>query len=176
MQAALQKSQKEHAEWQLKKIPQRHTEVFQVATVLKKREDTIENIRLLKSEMARKLTEFAEIVKVHQYSWVGDLHIKKQDAPTNQRRRLGPLQPAQSGVKIPKYQWEYAVRTAGDKLQTAINYYKAIQKHPSFWRDFEGIATPEYQLEEEDPELFKPHLGYKFDIRMTMKMDRKQKK
>lgn len=176
MQSALQKSEKELAEWRLKKIPERHTEVFQVATVLKKREDTIENIRLLKSEMARKLTEYAEIIKEHQYSWSGDLHIKKDDAPTNTRRRLVPgAIPQQTGVKIPTYQWAYAVRTAGDQLQTAINYYKAIQRHPSFWRDFEKIATPEYELQEEDPEIFQPHLGYKFDIRMTMKMDRKQK-
>jgi len=176
MQTALQKSKKELAEWQSKKIPQRHTQAFQVAKVLKKREDTIENIRLLKSEMARKLTEYAQIIKEHQYSWSGDLHIKRNDAPSNTRRRLLPGQVVQQNtIKIPTYEWAYAARTAGDKLQTAINYYKAIQRHPSFWRDFEKIATPEYELQEEDPELFKPHLGYKFNIRMTMKMNRTKK-
>lgn len=176
-QAALAKSQKDFNEWNAKKIPQRHAEVNKVAGVLKKREDTIENIRLLKSEMARKLTEYAQIINEHKYSWSGDLHIKKQEV-RQVRRRVGRLRSPTAGapkVKIPKYEWAYTARTAGNDLQIAINYYKAIQRNKSFWKDFISIKSPAYELEVEDPELFKPNEGYKFDIRMTMQMDRKQK-
>ncbi|WP_372371311.1 hypothetical protein [Candidatus Uabimicrobium sp. HlEnr_7] len=175
MQTALGNSQKEFREWNAKQIPQRHTEAFQVAGVLKKREDTIENIRLLKSEMARKLTEYAEIIDTHGRSWSGDLHVKKDDVAGVRRQPLrGPIIPT-STVTIPTYQWAYKAGTASDNFQIAIDYYKAIQNHTSFWRDFVGIKTPEYDLQEEDAKIFKPHLWYQFNIQMTMKMDRKQK-
>lgn len=172
MQTALSETKIELAKWQRKQIPKRHTEIYRLSATLKKREKTVDNIRLLKTEMARKMTEFYEIIDGHGHVWAGGLNIKKQEKRAARRQvRRGAIQPKKT-INVPEYQWLYKVRTAGDDLQTAINYYRQIRSHDQFWNDFVGIQTPEYEKFSIDVDGIKAFEGYEFDIKMTMKMDR----
>jgi len=161
------------------KIENRYREITSLIKNLETREEAIQNIQLLRTEMSRKLFEFSDILSSGAHPvWLTKLKIAKAKDKTRlspaERRRQRRSKKSQN-VKIPTFAWTSTAECAGSQLTPAVNLFQALIDDEKYHQDIAGTGVPNYKAVELE-EGYEETVGFTFNLDMNIQLKREIKK
>ena len=150
-------------------IEKDHREIRKLVKDASAREESVEKIRYMRSDLSRKLYEFAQLLSNHPV-WVDGLSITR----ANQDARSKAAAKSKTKYPVPVYKWSTQATCVGKELQTPITFFKEMEKD-KFFKDFLSYVAPNF-TKTEFPKEYRERIGYNFLLEMEMQIQWPEKK
>ncbi len=152
-------------------IEKQHKEIERLVKVASEREESVAEIRYMRSDLSRKLHEFAKLCSNHPV-WFDGIQVTREEEKAAKKakgKNKAATKKAGDPVPVPKYTWSAPGTCEADELKIPVAFYQAMENDENFFRDIISVNVPSYS-QVDFGEDFGNAKGYTFRLEMQMQI------
>lgn len=154
-------------------IEKQHKEIERLVKVASEREESVAEIRYMRSDLSRKLNEFAKLCANHPV-WFDGIEVRREEEKAKAKskskgKKKSSTKKTEEPIPVPKYVWSAPGTCEADELKIPVAFYQAMENDENFFRDIISVNVPNYS-QVDFGEDFGNAKGYTFRLEMQMQI------